>query len=208
MAKQGKERIIAAAFQLFLEKGYKGVSLKDITTATDLSKGAVYHHFDSKYAIYLAAIEEYFFNVLQARFPQDENLDFKKRLRQRYGYFVNVIEFIEQMGATGISFPIRAYFIFQLESEQDDFILERVQRSMDNYRQEIVNLIQTAIDRQEIDTSLSARLIAQHIMSMMEGIAIHHSSIEKNCKAFLMDKYDEVIDSYLDLLITKRQKVF
>lgn len=203
MAKQGKERIIAAAFQLFLEKGYKSVSLKDIMTTTQLSKGAIYHHFSSKYDIYLAAVEEYFFKIIGADFPEDENLNIRQRLRQRFEYIISQIDYVEKSGEHGVSYPIRAFFIFQLESEQDAFILKRVQKAMDKYRQEVTQLIQTAMNKKEISTILPDHIIAQQIMSMTEGICIHHSSLEKDCKAFLMNKYDEVIDKYLDLIIAK-----
>ena len=203
MAKQGKERIIAAAFQLFLEKGYKGVSLKDIITTTQLSKGAIYHHFKSKYEIYLAALEKYFFKMLLAEFPDDDNLPVRQRLRIRFEYFISQIDYVEKSGEHGIAFPIRTFFIFQLESEQDAFILEQVQKGMHHYRLEVTGLVQRAIDNNEIEPILPASIIAQQLMSMIEGIVIHHSAIERHCKAFLMNKYDEVIDKYLDLIVTK-----
>ncbi len=204
MAKQGKERIINAAFQLFLEKGYKGVSLKDIITATQLSKGAIYHHFESKYAIYLAAVEEHFFKILTENLPTGDNLNIRHKIRQWFEYFVSQIDAVEKSGVAGIPFPIRKFFIFQLESEQDAFILERVEEAMDYYRQEMTKLIQVAIDKEEIDSQLSADVLGQQIMYMIEGIMVHHSSVEKDCKAYLMTKYDEVIDRYLDLLVTNK----
>ena len=33
---------------MFCEKGYDNTSLQDIINETKLSKGAIYHHFDSK----------------------------------------------------------------------------------------------------------------------------------------------------------------
>ena len=47
------EAILNAAYRLFLEKGYDNASLQDITDATGLSKGAIYHHFKSKEDIFL-----------------------------------------------------------------------------------------------------------------------------------------------------------
>ena len=202
MAKQGKERIITAAFQLFLENGFKGVGLKNIIEKTGLSKGAIYHHFDSKYAIYLAVIEEYFFKILPNDVFGDEHLNINERLRSRFVFFLNSIDFVEQQGE-GISFPIRNYFIFQLESEREKQILENAQMTMDKYRANMTQIIQAAMDKKEITSALPAYIVAQQLMSMMEGLAIHHSTVEKNCKAFLMEKYDEVIVSYSDLLLTK-----
>ncbi|MEM6317813.1 MAG: TetR/AcrR family transcriptional regulator [Bacteroidota bacterium] len=203
MARQAKQRIIAAAFHLFLKKGYNGVSLKDIISATELSKGAIYHHFASKYEIYFAAVEEYFFKLLKMDFPDDANDHIKIRLRRRFEYFVSQIDYVENSGVEGIPFPSRALFLFQLESEQDALILEQVQKEMEQYRAEITRLIQKAIDKNEISTYLPAHVIAQQLMVMTEGIAVHYSAKEKNVKTFLMAKYDEVIDKYLDLIVTK-----
>lgn len=43
-----RERILAAALRLFVEKGFHGTSIPDIVTASGTSIGAVYHHFGSK----------------------------------------------------------------------------------------------------------------------------------------------------------------
>lgn len=201
MAKQGKERIIAAAFQLFLKKGYQSVSLKDIITESQLSKGAIYHHFDSKYAIYLAALEEYFFKILQNTSNQDEGLDFRQQIQLRYRRAVQLFAFVEGHGATGNSFPIRTYFIFQLESERDDAIRENVQKAIKIYRQEIIDAVQKAKTEGLIKLTLTSETIAFQIISMIEGLAIHHSALERGSEVFLLKKYEEIIDSYLDIII-------
>lgn len=48
-----EKKIIDKAFELFLAKGYENTSVQDIIDATALSKGAIYHHFDSKESILL-----------------------------------------------------------------------------------------------------------------------------------------------------------
>jgi AcrR family transcriptional regulator len=54
---QTVEKILDVAEQLFLEKGYDNTTIQDIVDSLDgLTKGAIYHHFDSKEAI-LSAIE-------------------------------------------------------------------------------------------------------------------------------------------------------
>lgn len=49
--------IMDVAAKLFFEKGYDKTSLQDIINATNLSKGAIYHHFDSKEDIFEAIAE-------------------------------------------------------------------------------------------------------------------------------------------------------
>lgn len=60
MATQGERRestrsaVLAAAQLLFAENGYAGTSIQDIIEAAGISRGALYHHFKSKEAIFAA----------------------------------------------------------------------------------------------------------------------------------------------------------
>ena len=46
-----KERIFEAAFELFSTKGYDKVSLNEVVQKAGVSKGGLFHHFDSKYSL-------------------------------------------------------------------------------------------------------------------------------------------------------------
>ncbi|QGH32868.1 TetR family transcriptional regulator [Gracilibacillus salitolerans] len=47
-AEETKEKIIAVSTRLFIEKGFEKTSIQDISEALGMSKGAIYHHFNSK----------------------------------------------------------------------------------------------------------------------------------------------------------------
>ncbi len=53
-----REHILNVAFELFLHKGYKEVTMSELEKATGLTKGAFYHHFKDKLEIFEAAISE------------------------------------------------------------------------------------------------------------------------------------------------------
>ena len=55
-----EQKIIEKALELFTSKGYESTSVQDIIDATGLSKGAIYHHFDSKESILLTVYERIF----------------------------------------------------------------------------------------------------------------------------------------------------
>ncbi len=57
-----KEKILSEAAALFNVKGFKGTSISDITTATGLTKGAIYRHFSDK-----EELEEHTFEYISAR---------------------------------------------------------------------------------------------------------------------------------------------
>jgi AcrR family transcriptional regulator len=54
-----RERILIAALAVFAAKGYHGAAVDDIVTASGTSKGAVYHHFPNKEALFLALVDDF-----------------------------------------------------------------------------------------------------------------------------------------------------
>jgi AcrR family transcriptional regulator len=57
--RNSEERILNESMRLFLERGYHGTSIDDITQAAGLTKGAFYWHFRSKEALLRKIIEKY-----------------------------------------------------------------------------------------------------------------------------------------------------
>ena len=56
--KQTYETILSASTKLFLEKGFDKTSMQDIVEAIGMSKGAIFHHFNSKEEILNAVIQQ------------------------------------------------------------------------------------------------------------------------------------------------------
>jgi AcrR family transcriptional regulator len=54
-----REKILAAALTVFSQKGYHRGIVDDIVRASGTSKGAVYHHFPTKEALFLALVDAF-----------------------------------------------------------------------------------------------------------------------------------------------------
>src|SRR5216684_6930436 len=54
-----RERILHAALEVFARKGYHRAVVDDIVRVSETSKGAVYHHFPNKEAIFLALVDDF-----------------------------------------------------------------------------------------------------------------------------------------------------
>jgi AcrR family transcriptional regulator len=54
-----EEKILKESMRLFLEKGYHGTSIDDITRAAGLTKGALYWHFKNKEELLRRIVEEF-----------------------------------------------------------------------------------------------------------------------------------------------------
>ena len=53
---QTEERLLNVAADMFSKHGYAGVSMRDIAKAVHITQAAIYHHFPSKDALYIAAV--------------------------------------------------------------------------------------------------------------------------------------------------------
>jgi AcrR family transcriptional regulator len=76
-----RQKIINAAVDVFSEVGYAAAGLADIIERAELTKGALYHHFDSKESLATAIMEEsgsavldVFGRICESRSPALENL--------------------------------------------------------------------------------------------------------------------------------------
>jgi AcrR family transcriptional regulator len=58
-ADQTRERLLAAALDLFTRHGYDATGVAEICEAAGVSKGAFYHHFPSKQAVFLALLQQW-----------------------------------------------------------------------------------------------------------------------------------------------------
>ena len=58
MANDTKERILAAALELFSQNGYAGTNIRELSASLGLVKSGVYKHYESKEAIWNALLDE------------------------------------------------------------------------------------------------------------------------------------------------------
>jgi AcrR family transcriptional regulator len=68
-----EKKIIQAALELFVRKGYHGASISDITRQVGLTKGALYAHLKSKGELLLKIIDQFDKNFIDQLIKTGEN---------------------------------------------------------------------------------------------------------------------------------------
>ncbi|MEO5788519.1 TetR/AcrR family transcriptional regulator [Gelidibacter sp.] len=195
-----KELILKTAYKLFLKKGYQSVSIKDIMEASNLSKGGIYHHFESKEGILVAVLDEYFFKELSIKESDFEGLNFKQRIEKAYMLGVGLFAMVESMGKNGIKYPIQRLFQFQLECENFPEIRKQFSETSIAYKNFIQNIVSEGIQNNEVKKDLDPETLSYQIVGMIEGVAVHHSTVKKDVAAMLTEKYEKVFRSYFNFI--------
>ena len=63
---QTRQRILQAAFMQMYRSGFQGMRLDEVIAATQLTKGALYHHFPNKRALGYAVVDEMIIPTVEA----------------------------------------------------------------------------------------------------------------------------------------------
>lgn len=195
-----KELILKTAYGLFLKKGYHSVSIKDIMEASNLSKGGIYHHFESKEGILFEVLNQYFYKTLDIDETVLEGLSFKERIVNIYMRGVSLFAMVESMGKNGIKYPIQRLFHFQLECENFPEMRMQFRETSNAYAKHIQEIVFEGIQNNEVKKELDPEILSIQIVGMIEGIAVHNSTYKKDVGPMLIEKYEKVFKSYFDFI--------
>lgn len=152
-----KELLVATALRLFDKNGYPRTSVEDIVDGAGLTKGAFYHHFDSKEEVLEIIHNIYVDNqIAYCREVMAEYSDPRDQLRHvAIGTIVNLGQY-------------RAHVSVYLQDRR--FLTGDRQRNISKKRREIDDLfcqiIQAGIDEGYFRSDLSAKLTSFGLIGM------------------------------------------
>ena len=175
--KDTRTQILETALGLFLQSSYREVTMKDIVEKTGLSKGAVYHYFESKEQLFLEIAEEFIFSMHRETFrdlPENSLRDFYRT------FLKNVEKNVGRMlrhpfpgsesndAKTGLNYYTMVIDAYKLFPEMREKVAE-----MDAAERGIwTRVISNAIKSGEIRTAMSADQLASIYMYTNDGIGI------------------------------------
>jgi len=153
-------QILTAAKNLFFAKGYKGVSMKEIADAVQVTPGALYYHFPK-------GKEDLFTKMIQTLFVEegvagiDQILGSTQNLRERLILFTDSL----------LTLPIDEQFTMLLRDAREHIKGPENQRIIlslrDRLKQQAMDLFQAAQDAGEIRTDIPVTLLVSLYMGML-----------------------------------------
>jgi AcrR family transcriptional regulator len=161
---QTKERILRKSGVLFNTQGYKATSISDITTATGLTKGAIYRHFKSKAALEketLFHLSSLMFQKLRAHIKSASTAGDK--LRAIFRYFESYITNPEVKGGCPL---------MNVAIEADDAhpsLRREAVKVLDILRDSVITILKNGIRFNQIKPDTDTGFQSTLIIASLEG---------------------------------------
>ncbi len=174
-------QILTAAKDLFFAKGYKGVSMKEIADAVQVTPAALYYHFPK-------GKEDLFTKMIQTLFV-DEGV---AGIDQALGTMSGLRERLNVLTASLLTLPLDEHFMMLLRDAREHIKDPENQRIIlslrDKIKQQVMGIFQAARDAGEIRTDIPITVLVSLYMGMLrEAKSIQESRQASQLVAVLLD---------------------
>jgi AcrR family transcriptional regulator len=159
-SEETRSRILEAAVKLFSNHGYNRASVDDICSEAGISKGAFYHHFESKQALFLALLDGW----LQAI---DKAIEASKDQTAPETFMQMTDAFPYVFATADEGLPM--FFEFWLQASRDKKVWEASIAPYRRYHNYFTSLIKKGVEEGsfvEVDPDLAARMIVSTAMGL------------------------------------------
>ncbi len=169
-----KEHIILTSFRLFLQKGYKEVTMSMLVKATGLSKGAFYHYFENKEQLFVETLDNLFFSIS----PFNKEMVINPEV-SFYDYMQMYIDNVKKMAKMITSYigeegSGMGYYRLMLDvaNYAPDFN-RKIEESNQNELAFWKKIVENGIQKGEINKELDVEILANHFQWLQDGIALN-----------------------------------
>lgn len=169
--KNTKEHILTVALGLFLKNSFKGVTMNEIVRATGMSKGAFYHYFESKEALFLAILDEYYSKFMIqdfSMFSHDSLYQFSREMMSDYGNEPQCTEENELHGCGDMNYVFLVLEGIRIFPSFREKALEHQKREIDAWKE----IIRIARKKGEIKSVMTDDQIANIFVFTTDGVGL------------------------------------
>ena len=153
------ERMLEAATKLFAQRGFSGVSVKELAEAAAVNIASISYHFGGKEKLYMAVMERQFAAI-------DEILQPLKQTE------ISAVESIQMIGELALQVHKKCpYFNRLMLSENvnpNTFYLEEMAKEAKNFRELTCNILQRGVESGELRDDFDIRVAALGVVSLTQ----------------------------------------
>jgi len=185
-AENTKGKIFRAAAKLFAEKGYNGVSMREISERTGLSKPTIYYYFGNKEGIYTSLVATSLnYNIEMFQDIQREKTTIKQK----------IIELVKLRFHQVLEYPELAKFFVDLLTGSEKLpFLEQLMREANDRRKMLADLIDEGIKNGEFGSNAKPELASEIFI----GSIMHFIQKQLNTSEVILT--NELAEEIVELL--------
>jgi TetR/AcrR family transcriptional repressor of nem operon len=190
-----RQKIIKEAAALLNQYGFSGFSMSELMRATNLEKGGIYRHFDSKEQLAVEAFEYAWQGAIDARM---RNLDTIANSVEWLKQFVD--NFVNRRSLVPGGCPL-----LNLAIDADDgnpTLRQLALGALRRWQRDLTEVVTRGVARREIEGGVDAKEVADMIISSLEG-ALMISRLEGNKHALFGIQC--CLSSYFDSHLQRRR---
>ncbi|NRD79975.1 TetR family transcriptional regulator [Bacillus sp. BRMEA1] len=161
-----RQKIIQAAQQVFIRKGYEASTMQDIVDETGMSRGWVYNYFSSK---------EEMMQAILTKNDEETEVYYQTLLIENPSIWKGLCQMMKGMGdqlendSNKLTLAVYEYFISGWNQQERRQYLEQHYIKQHN---RIVQFLQKGVDRMEFNPTEKLEVIGGTIISFFEGLVL------------------------------------
>ena len=163
-SQETREQLLASAEKCFSQSGYDATGVAEICADAQMSKGAFYHHFPSKHAVFMALLENWLkqldqqlFNLTSAHESVPDSLT----------HMGGMLGFVFR-SASG---RLPMFLEFWAQASRDKEVWQATIAPYRRYQQQFAQLVQRGIDEGTLKTG-NPQSTAWVIMALVTGVIL------------------------------------
>jgi AcrR family transcriptional regulator len=160
-SEETRAKIMDAAVKLFSTRGFTAASVDDICQEAGISKGAFYHHFESKQALFLALLDGWLQEIDSAIQASKD-----KTAPETFMQMTEAFPYLFETAGEGL--PM--FLEFWLQASRDKTIWEASIAPYRRYHKYFTSLIKKGVEEGsfvEVDPDLTSRMIVATAMGLL-----------------------------------------
>jgi AcrR family transcriptional regulator len=160
-SEETRARIIESAIKLFSNRGYNAASVDDICAEASISKGAFYHHFESKQALFLALLDGWLQTIDNAIEASKD-----KTAPETFMQMTEAFPYLFETAGEGL--PM--FLEFWLQASRDKKVWEAGIAPYRRYHKYFTSIIKKGVEEGsfiEVNPELASRMIISTAMGLL-----------------------------------------
>ncbi len=194
LKKEKQDRMINASLKVFSQYGYRHASTDDIVKGAGISKGLLFHYFESKIGLY-AFLYDYATRFVALELTQNVEPNENR-------YFELYKQILTAKSDSMSQYPYIFLFLDKADQETDAEALREITERRDKYRR-IMDALRERADITVFDPGIDYKMIGEILDYTISGLILKEVPTEGFRSDLFLEEATEYVDMIQKMTVTR-----